>query len=386
VSTWDYGGHLKGAIRKPRTPGGAWSYRIDLGFDDSGKRRQRQVGNFATKRVAQAALNEALAGLQQGSYIAPSKQTVRDFLEVWIDTIKPEIALTAWTNYGEVVERYVLPYLGAIRLADLSAMDIKRWHGALLDHGRRDGKPLAVNSVKLSHRVLHRALADGVRWNVMPTNPASSARVPKGEHKEMSVWTSAEARRFLDSLVGDRLQGLWALALHTGMRRGELAGLRWSDVDLERATLTIAQQRTTAGKETVTTTPKARSQRQLLLAEATVGVLRDHLERQEAERLAAGVAWVDSGYVFVDEAGVPLLPQRLTKTFASAIARVDVPKIRLHDVRHTMATSALEAGVHPKVVQEQLGHATIAVTMDTYSHVPQAVRRESTARIAGLFE
>ena len=386
MSTWDYVGHLKGAIRKPRTPGGAWSYRIDLGFDHSGKRRQRQVGNFATKRVAQAALNEALAGLQQGSCIAPSKQTVRDFLEVWIDTIKPEIALTAWTNYGEVVERYVLPYLGAIRLADLSAMDIKRWHGALLDHGRRDGKPLAVNSVKLSHRVLHRALADGVRWNVMPTNPASSVRVPKGEHKEMSVWTSAEAQRFLDSLVGDRLQGLWALALHTGMRRGELAGLRWSDVDLERATLTIAQQRTTAGKETVTTTPKARSQRQLLLAEATVGVLRDHLERQEAERLAAGVAWVDSGYVFVDEAGVPLLPQRLTKTFASAIARVDVPKIRLHDVRHTMATSALEAGVHPKVVQEQLGHATIAVTMDTYSHVPQAVRRESAGRIAGLFE
>jgi hypothetical protein len=143
---------MKGAIRKPRTPGGSWSYRIDLGFDGGGKRRQQQVGNFPTKREAQAAMNEALAGLQQGTYIAPSKPTVRDFLEVWIDTVKPELALTAWTNYGEVVERYVLPYLGATRLADLSAMDIKRWHGALLDHGQRDGKPLAVNSVKLSHR------------------------------------------------------------------------------------------------------------------------------------------------------------------------------------------------------------------------------------------
>jgi integrase len=210
--------------------------------------------------------------------------------------------------------------------------------------------------------------------------------VPKGDHKEMTVWTSEEARLFLDSLVDDRLQGLWTLALHTGMRRGELAGLRWSDVDLDRGTLTVAQQRTTAGKETVTITPKARSQRQLLLADATVGVIRDHLERQQVEQLAAGVAWAGSGYVFVDEAGVPLLPQRLTKMFASAIARADVPKIRLHDVRHTMATSALEAGVHPKVVQEQLGHATIAVTMDTYSHVPQAVRRESAGRIAGLFE
>ena len=114
--------------------------------------------------------------------------------------------------------------------------------------------------------------------------------------------------------------------------------------------------------------------------------LRDHLGRQKLERTAAGVAWVESGYVFVDESGEPLLPQRITKMFAAAIARADVPTIRLHDVRHTMATNAFAAGVHPKVVQEQLGHSTIAVTMDTYSHVPQAVRRESAGRIAELFE
>ncbi|MEP1125509.1 MAG: tyrosine-type recombinase/integrase [Ilumatobacter sp.] len=377
---------MKGAIRKPRTSGGAWSYRLDLGVDDAGKRRQRQVGNFATKREAQAALNEALAGLQQGTYVAPSKQTVREFLDTWIDTVKPELAITAWTNYREVLKSYVLPYIGSVRLADLSAMDLKRWHGELLDHGRRDGTPLAVNSVKLAHRVLHRALADGVRWNVMPANPASSVRVPKGEHKEMSVWTSEEARRFLDSLEEDRLRGLWTLALHTGMRRGELAGLRWSDVDLDGGTLTIAQQRTTAGSKTVTMAPKARSQRQLLLADPTVASLCEHLERQVIERFDAGVAWVESGYVFVDESGEPLLPQRITKMFAAAIARADVPTIRLHDVRHTMATNALAAGVHPKVVQEQLGHATIAVTMDIYSHVPQAVRREGAGRIAGLFE
>jgi len=377
---------MKGAIRKPRTSGGAWSYRLDLGFDDAGKRRQRQVGNFATKREAQSALNEALAGLRKGTYVAPSKQTVREFLDTWIDTVKPELAITAWTNYRNVLGSYVLPHIGSVRLADLSPMDIKRWHGELLDHGRRNGAPLAVNSVKLAHRVLHRALADGVRWNVLPANPASSVRVPKGAHKEMSVWTSEEARRFLDSLEQDRLRGLWALALHTGMRRGELAGLRWSDVDLVGGTLTVAQQRTTAGSQTVTMAPKARSQRQLALAGPTVSTLRDHLDRQTSERASAGVAWVETGYVFVDESGEPLLPQRITKMFAAAIARTNVPTIRLHDVRHTMATNALAAGVHPKVVQEQLGHSTIAVTMDTYSHVPQAVRRESAGRIAGLFE
>jgi len=223
VSTNGFGSPVKGALRKPRSPGAAWGYRIDLGFDDAGKRRQRQVGNFATKREAQAALNEALAGLQHGTFVAPSKQTVRDSLVTWIDTVKPELALTAWTNYAEVLDRYVLPFLGTKRLAELSPMEIKRWHGELLDHGRHDGGPLAVNSVKLAHRVLHRALADGVRWNVMPANPASSIRVPRGEHKEMSVWTSEQAGRFLDSLVDDRLRALWVLALHTGMRRGELA-------------------------------------------------------------------------------------------------------------------------------------------------------------------
>lgn len=383
VSTMQSRGPEKGALRKPRSPGASRGYRIDLGVDDAGKRRQRQVGNFATKREAQAALNEALAGLQKGTYVTPSKQTVRDFLETWIDTVKPELALTAWTNHREVLENSVMPHIGSIRLAELSPMDLKRWHGVLLDHGRRDGTPLAANSVKLAHRVLHRTLADAVRWNVMPANPASSVRVPKGEHQQMSVWTSDEARRFLDSLAEDRLRGLWALAPHTGTRRGELAGLRWSDMDLDEGTLTVSQQRTTAGSKTVTTTPKARSQRQLLLADPTVALLREHLDRQVLERATAGVAWIESGYVFVDESGEPLLPQRLTKMFAAAIARAGVPKIRLHDVRHTLATNGLAAGVHPKVVQEQLGHATIAVTMDIYSHVPQAVRRDGAGPHCG---
>lgn len=237
---------MKGSVRKPRSPGGKWSYRLDLGYDDEGKRRQREVGNFPTKREAQAGLNESLAELQRGSYVAPSRQTVRDYLDSWITTAKSELAETAWTNYRNVVRAYIVPYLGSKRLTDLSALDIKKWHGELLDHGRKDGRPLAVNSVKLAHRVLHRALADGVRWNVIAANPATSVRVPRSEHKPMNVWTPDEARRFLHATADDRTSALWLLALHTGMRRGELAGLRWSDVDLDQSTLTVAQQRTSA--------------------------------------------------------------------------------------------------------------------------------------------
>jgi integrase len=165
---------------------------------------------------------------------------------------------------------------------------VKRLHGVLLTSGRQDGKPLATNSVKLAHGVLHRALADAVRWNLIFVNPVSSVRVPKGTTPEQRVWTAAEARQFLDALADDRLVALWTLALHTGMRRDELAGLRWSDVDLDAGTLAVAQQRTSANYEEVIAAPKAKSHRQLLLAPATVVALRDHLRRRRPVRRVKG--------------------------------------------------------------------------------------------------
>jgi integrase len=376
---------MKGSVRKPRSPGGTWSYRIDAGVDDRGRRRQREVGGFRTKKEAQAALNDALSGSQRGTYAAPSRTTVRQFLDEWHEGAKSELALTAWVNYGQLIRRNIQPYLGSKRLTDLTPLDVKRWHGKLLDGGRHDGGPLSVASVKLAHRILHRALADAVRWKLIAANPASGVRVPRSAPSEMTVWTSDEARRFLDAVADDRLVALWTLALHTGLRRGELAGLRWVDVDLEQGTLTVAQQRTTANYVVVVTPPKAKSHRQLLLAPATVTALRGHQHRQRVERMALGPAWTDSGFVFVDESGVEYHPQRFTKMFDEVVKRTGAPKIRLHDTRHTMATLALEAGVHPKVVQEQLGHSAIAVTLDTYSHVPQAVRRDSADKIAGLY-
>lgn len=191
------------------------------------------------------------------------------------------------------------------------------------------------------------------------------------------MWSSDDAATFLSHVADDRLAALWTLALHTG--------LRWKDIDLDLGTLTVAQQRTEANHEVVITTPKAKSQRQLVLAPATVAALRQHRAVQLRKRLALGEAWTDTGYVFVDEAGQPYHPHSYLPTFRRACERADVPRIRLHDLRHTMASLALEAGIHPKVVQEQLGHSAIAVTLDTYSHVPQAVRRDSADKIAGLF-
>jgi integrase len=376
---------MRGSVRKPRTSGGTWSYRLDLGIDEAGQRVQKQVGGFRTRKDAQAALNEALSGLQRGSYVAPSRQTVGGFLDRWIEGVRPELALTAWTNYNDTVRNYVRPHLGRKRLVELSPIDVKVWHATLLEHGGASRGPLSVSTVRLAHRVLHRALGDAVRWNLIPANPATGVRVPRRTRPEMTVWTAEEAETFLRAIANDRLAALWILALHTGLRRGELAGLRWKDVDLDAGMLTVAQQRTNANHEVVVSVPKAKSQRQLFLAPSTVAALRQHRAIQLRERLAIGEAWIDSGYVFVDEAGMPYHPQRYLPMFHSVCRRASVSKIRLHDLRHTMATLALQAGVHPKVVQEQLGHSAINVTMDVYSHVPQAVRRETAKVIAEMF-
>jgi integrase len=376
---------MRGSVRKPRTSGGTWSYRLDLGIDEAGQRVQKQVGGFRTRKDAQAALNEALSGLQRGSYVAPSRQTVGGFLDRWIEGVRPELALTAWTNYNDTVRNYVRPHLGRKRLVELSPIDVKVWHATLLEHGGASRGPLSVSTVRLAHRVLHRALGDAVRWNLIPANPATGVRVPRRTRPEMTVWTAEEAETFLRAIANDRLAALWILALHTGLRRGELAGLRWKDVDLDAGMLTVAQQRTNANHEVVVSVPKAKSQRQLFLAPSTVAALRQHRAIQLRERLAIGEAWIDSGYVFVDEAGMPYHPQRYLPMFHAVCRRASVSKIRLHDLRHTMATLALQAGVHPKVVQEQLGHSAINVTMDVYSHVPQAVRRETAKVIAEMF-
>jgi integrase len=177
---------------------------------------------------------------------------------------------------------------------------------------------------------------------------------------------------------------LWLLALNTGMRRGELAGLRWQDIDFDGSALAVKQQRTTADFRVVVSEPKARSRRVITLDGSVLDALRAHRRHQREERLAVGPGWEDSGYVFVDEIGRPYHPDRLLRMFRDACRSVGVPPIRLHDLRHTMATVALRAGIHPKVVQERLGHSSIALTLDTYSHVTPTLQRAAAETLAEL--
>jgi integrase len=372
-------------LRKPRTAGGTWSYRIDLGVGPDGRRRQRQQGGFRTKREAQTALNDALGELQRGEFVSPSKQTLAEFTEAWLAAVKGELAESAWANYGALMRTYVLPRVGAVRLVDLTSQRVQALYVELLERGKKDGSPLSARSVLQVHRTLHRALGDAVRWRLLVRNPAHGVRPPRTEKKEMTAWSAEQARAFLAGTADDRLAALWVVALNTGMRRGELAGLRWADVDLDGATIAVTQQRTTAHYKVVVAEPKARSRRVIPVDTAVVEALRAHRRRQLEERLLVGPAWTDSGYVFVDELGVPYHPGRLSELFGRSCRAVGVPPIRLHDLRHTMATAALQAGIHPKVVQERLGHSSIAITLDTYSHVAPTLQREAADKLGQLF-
>jgi integrase len=376
---------VKGSIRKPRTKGGTWAYRLDLGIGADGRRDQKQVGGFRTRKEAEAALAEALAGFHRHSYVAPSKQTLGEFVEDWLGAVKSQIDESAWLNYAGLLRHHVVPRIGHVRLVDVSPQKVAALYGELLQSGKRDGSPLAPRSVLQVHKTLRRALNDAVRWNLLVRNPVAAVSAPRYEKHEPQTWSVDQARTFLQAIAGDRLFALWLLALNTGMRRGELAGLRWIDVDLDAGRVSVTRQRTTASYRVLEKDPKGTSRRAVDIGPEVVAALRAHRKVQLEERLLVGSAWADTGHVFVAPDGRPYHPQRIRVLLEKLCATAGVPTIRLHDLRHTMATVALEAGVHPKVVQERLGHSSISVTLDIYSHVAPSMQRDAADKLDGLF-
>ncbi len=367
---------VKGSVRAPRNAGGSWSYRLDLPAVRGQARRQIQVGGFVSEADARVALEEALVEYEPDRPVRRAPDTVGGFLmDRWLRGIRREVADSALSNYSTIVANYVVPRIGDVRLSRLSTRQVDQMYADLLESGARDGRPLSGATVVQVHRTLRRAFNDAVRWGLINANPVTDAKVPRPEGRTLTVWTPEQSAAFIRSVRGDRLFALWLVALHTGMRRGELAGLRWRDVDLTSGKVSIVVQRTTDGFRVVTVEPKAGSRRVVQLAGDVTAEVRSHRDRQVVEREALGIrpAGPDD-VVFADQHGEPYHPQQLRVLFGRASERAGLPAIRLHDLRHTMATTALTAGIHPKVVQERLGHTTVAMTLDTYSHVTDTIQ------------
>jgi integrase len=235
------------------------------------------------------------------------------------------------------------------------------------------------------HATIRKALNDAVRSGMLVRNPALYATPPTPRRNELQTWTASELRQFLDSVEGDRLAATWRLAALTGMRRGEVLGLRWLDLDLDNGWLAVRQTLVVVDNQPRFSQPKtARGRRRIALDQGTLSAFRRHRKTQAAERLATGPAWSANDLVFTFQDGRPLHPEYVRRLFDRQIHRIGLPRIRFHDLRHTHATLALQAGVHPKVVSERLGHTTVAMTLDIYSHAIPALQRDAASTVADL--
>jgi integrase len=358
---------------------------VDVGFDAAtGKRRQQGRSGFATKAEAEKALRDLLTSIEYGTYVESTPTTLKEYLDGWLQTSKACIRETTWHSYALSVKR-VNSQLGAVKLQALTPLQIETCYTRLMSSGGRRGRPLSAKTVRNVHIVLHRALSDAERLGLVPRNAAHAAKGPIAQRADMVTWTSEELAAFLDHVRSDRLYAAYVLLATTGMRRGEVLGLRWSDVDLQHGRPSISQTITTMYDAVLIGPTKSnRSRRNVSLDPESVSVLKAHRRAQAQERLAAGELWdPEPGLVFCQEDGTHLHPDRFTDAFQRDVRDAGLPKLRgPHGLRHTWATLALQSGVHPKVVSDRLGHSTIAVTIDTYSHVAPSLDADAANVVA----
>lgn len=374
--------------------GKGYAVVLELAPDpETGRRRQKWHSGYRTKADAERARTELLGRLDQGTYIAPTKATLGEYLGEWLDAIGTTVRESTADSYRRNVENHVVPRIGAVRLTAVDAGTLNGLYGELLRSGRRDGtRGLSPRTVRYIHTILHRALKDAVRWGRLVRNPADAADPPAAgtgaERPDIVTWDAATLRRFLDLAREhqERWYAAWVVLATTGARRGEVLGLRWSDVDLEAGRLSIRQSLTVVQHRPIFEAPKtAKGRRAVALDPATVAVLREWRRQQLQERMLMGSGWADLDLVFTQPTGELVHPEAFSKVFDRRVAAWRLPRLTIHGLRHTWATLALAGGVHPRVVQERLGHSTIAVTLGTYSHVSPTLHDEAARSVAAGF-
>lgn len=379
---------------------GSWYFAVQVHGLDGQRQRIRQ-GGYADPEEAQAA-GRALATADHDG--AGAGCTLGQWLARWLAT-KDALRPSTRQGYATHIRLYLDPQLGKIRLHKLTSRDVNGLLAALAAHPSPTGRRLSPATVVRIHATLRTALNAAMRARLIPVNPANGAELPRprrphpviwtaartsrwqqaGERPAIAVWTEQQLAAFLAGVAQDRLYAAWWLAALRGLRRGELAGLRWTDVDLHAAELTVAQQRVHANGHVVVGPPKsAASCRVVALDSETVRVLTRHRERQERLHARAGSRWRDSGYVFTTADGAPLRPDYLTGRFRRLVTASGLPPVRLHDLRHGAATLALAVHTDLKVVQVMLEHASIVLTADTYVSVLPVVAHDAARETALL--
>lgn len=364
-----------------------WYVVVDTGFDESGRRRQKWHGGFDTRRAAEVERAKIVSDLHSGGYVAPDRLTLTEWVrQSWLPMTRTRVKPSTFDSYRANMETHVLPVLGSRALQQLTAPMLNTLYAELLSHGGERG-PLAAKTVRYIHTILHKALADAVDAGIIGANIAERAKPPRPNRsraQRIECWEPAELAAFLESVEGTRLETAWRLAAMTGMRRGEVLGLRWCDVDLDRSRIAVRNAIVSVAYELLESSPKSHQARVIDLDPMTTTMLRSHRERSERERTEFWAEYDDRGLVVCAEDGSPIHPQSFSQAFAKAVERAGLRRIRLHDLRHTHATIAVMAGVPVKVISERLGHESPAFTLKQYAHVMPGMQAEAAELIAAV--
>src|SRR5215216_2593700 len=309
------------------------------------------------------------------------KMTFGEYLDRWLrDVVRGSVARHTYKDYEGKVRLHLKPTLGRVKLKDLTSAHLQ----ALYRQKTQEG--LSPRTVEYVHSTARKALAKAEEWDLVRKNVARYARPPAKEHKEHRTLTVPQSKEFFTAAAGDRLEALYVLALTTGLRRGELLGLKWADINLEKTALSVNRSMDTLYGPPEEKAPKRQSSRRtVLLVPEAVAALRLHRRRQAEERLAAGPAWRERDLVFPTTLGTPMLGNNLLKrNLRPLLEKAGLPPLTFHELRHTFATFHLASGGKPKVIQEILGHSSIKTTMDTYSHVIPGMQKDAARRLSGL--
>ena len=376
-----------GSIRKitREVNGKTYTYyeaRYTAGFDPgTGKQIQRSITDKSKKVVAQK-LKAAMAALDAGTYKAPCKITVAQWLDIWVAEYLNSVKPLTKHNYNKQVQKHFKPALGAVRLDALDTHTIQRFYNSLTASG------LSPKTVKNLHGILHCALQQAIACDYLSRNPADACKLPKVTKPEIKPLEPAEIARLLKEAEQDDYCNLFIVAMFTGMRQGELLGLAWECVDFNSGIITVKQQLQCKDGNYFLETPKSGKNRTILPAPIVMDALRNQLERQRKEQEQAGKMWDNQfNLVFTDALGKYLVRRTVVKHFKKISQRAGISDdARFHDLRHSFAVSSLYAGDDIKTVQANLGHATAQFTLDVYGHVTQKMRQESANRMQKFYE
>lgn len=342
-----------------------------------GKRIEK---SFKTKTDAREWLKQTISQIDSGLNFQGAQYITSDYLQDWLVTKKNHIRPNTLKQYEQVIKQHIDPVIGSIKLRDLTPIMLQKFYNRKLENGTSE------NTVALIHRVLRCALRQAYMMGLIVRNPLISIRCPKPTRKEMKILNEAQVRNLLLASKGTNLEALLHLAVTTGLRMGEIIGLKWEDLEMNSATLKVQRQvQREKGRGLVFSQPKSlKSRRVIILGSTTVEKLKQHFHQQDWSRLIAGERWEENNLIFPNTVGRPMEHSRLLKEYKEILGMAGLPIIRFHDLRHTAATLMLQAGIHPKIVQETLGHADISLTMNTYSHALPTLQREAAEKMDEL--